>query len=127
MGCLPSWYVLNRKRPDAGAYAVPAADCQWVFTNGNAIEQIIENGKTYFAIRDYGALRSLFATLLAEVQRIKSEGDYRAGKALVEQYAIKIDQPLHKEVLKRYAALELKPYGALSILIWYRYTTRMGS
>ena len=54
---------------------------------------------------------SLFATLLAEVQRIKSEGDYRAGKALVEQYAIKIDQPLHKEVLKRYAALELKPYG----------------
>ncbi len=84
---------------------------KWVFTNGNAIEQVVKDGKTYFAIRDYETLRSLFATLLAEVQRIKSEGDYNAGKALVEQYAIKIDQPLHAEVLKRYAALELKPYG----------------
>lgn len=84
---------------------------KWVFTNGNAIEQVVKDGKTYFAIRDYETLRSLFATLLAEVQRIKSEGDYGAGKALVEQYAIKIDQPLHAEVLKRYAALELKPYG----------------
>jgi len=62
---------------------------KWVFTNGNAIEQVVKDGKTYFAICDYETLRSLFATLLSEVQRIKSEGDYGAGKALVEQYAIK--------------------------------------
>ncbi|NLA16108.1 MAG: dihydrofolate reductase [Bacteroidales bacterium] len=83
----------------------------WAFSNGNAIEQIRENGKTYFVIRDFDELRHLFATLLAEVQRIKSEGDYNAGKALVEEYAVKINPELHKEVLERYAHLQLKPYG----------------
>ena len=83
----------------------------WAFRNGNAIEQITENGKTYFAIRNYDELRHLFATLLAEIQRIKSEGDYKAGKALVEEYAIKVNRELHREVLERYAALDLKPYG----------------
>ena len=57
------------------------------------------------------ALRGLFGELLAEVQRIKSEGDYKAGKALVEKYAVDIDPELHKEVLERYKALNLKPYG----------------
>ena len=62
-------------------------------------------------VNDYEALRGLFGKLLAEVQRIKSEGDYAAGKALVEKYAINIDPELHKEVLERYAKLNLKPYG----------------
>jgi len=83
----------------------------WVFQNGNAIEKKVRDGKTYFVINDYGELRQLFATLLAQIQRIRSEGDYKAGKALVEQYAIQVDQELHREVLERYAALELRPYG----------------
>ena len=53
----------------------------------------------------------MFATLLSEIQRIKSEGDYKAGKTLVEEYAIKVNRELHREVLERYAALDLKPYG----------------
>lgn len=77
----------------------------------NVIEKVQKDGKTYFVVKEYGALRELFGNLLAEIQRIKSEGDYAAGKALVEQYAVNIDPVLHKEVLERYAALELKPYG----------------
>ncbi len=83
----------------------------WALQNGNAIEKKVRDGKTYFVINDFGELRQLFATLLAQMQKIKSEGDYMAGKALVEQYAIQVDQELHREVLERYAALELKPYG----------------
>ncbi|MFA6826747.1 MAG: dihydrofolate reductase, partial [Bacteroidales bacterium] len=83
----------------------------WVFQNGNAIEKKVREGKTYFVINDYLQLRQLFATLLAEIQRIKSEGDFQAGKSLVENYAVQVDQALHKEVLERYAALNLKPYG----------------
>ncbi|MDD2290067.1 MAG: dihydrofolate reductase [Bacteroidales bacterium] len=83
----------------------------WALQNGNAIERKIRDGKTYFVINDFGELRQLFATLLEQMQRIKSEGDYQAGKALVEQYAIQVDRELHSEVLERYAALELKPYG----------------
>ena len=71
----------------------------------------MRDGKTYFVVNDFEALRGLFARLLAEVQRIKSEGDYEAGKRLVETYAVNIDPELHKEVLERYAALQLKPYG----------------
>jgi dipeptidyl-peptidase-3 len=62
-------------------------------------------------VNDYEALRGLFGDLLAEVQRIKSEGDYEAGKALIETYAVNIDPELHKEVKERYASLGLKPYG----------------
>ena len=69
------------------------------------------DGKTYFVVNDYEALRGLFGELLAEVQRIKSEGDYKAGKALIETYAVNIDPALHKEVKERYAALNLRPYG----------------
>lgn len=78
---------------------------------GNVIEKKVRDGKTYFVVNDYEALRGLFGELLAEVQRIKSEGDYEAGKALVETYAVNIDPELHKEVKERYAALNLKPYG----------------
>lgn len=86
----------------------------WCYEKGladNVIEKKVRDGKTYFVVNDYEALRGLFGELLAEVQRIKSEGDYAAGKALVEKYAIDIDYDLHKEVLERYASLGLKPYG----------------
>ena len=85
---------------------------EWCFENGEGvIERRHRDGKTFFVITDYEALRDLFGKLLAEIQRIKSEGDYEAGKALVETYAVGIDQKLHREVLERYAALNLKPYG----------------
>ena len=85
---------------------------EWCFENGEGvIERRHRDGKTFFVINDYEALRGLFGKLLAEIQRIKSEGDYEAGKALVETYAVGIDQKLHREVLERYAALNLKPYG----------------
>ena len=71
----------------------------------------MRDGKTYFVVNDFEALRGLFARLLAEVQRIKSEGDYEAGKALVEKYAVDIDPRLHREVKTRYEQLGLKPYG----------------
>jgi dipeptidyl-peptidase-3 len=87
---------------------------EWCYAKGkseNVIEKRIRDGKTYFVINDYARLRSLFGELLKELQRIKSEGDYEAGKKLVETYGIKIDPTLHKEVKERYAALNLKPYG----------------
>ena len=86
----------------------------WCYEKGlkeNVIEKKVHDGKTYFIVNDHEALRGLFAELLAEVQRIKSEGDFEAGKALVEKYAVNIDYDLHKEVLERYASLNLKPYG----------------
>lgn len=87
---------------------------QWCYEKGlkdNVIEKKVRDGKTYFVVNDYEKLRGLFADLLAEVQRIKSEGDYAAGKALIETYAVNIDPALHKEVRERYEALHLKPYG----------------
>ena len=87
---------------------------EWCYEKGAAakvIEKRERGGKTYFVVNDYEALRGLFAELLAEIQRIKSEGDYEAGKALIEKYAVDIDPELHKEVRERYAALNLKPYG----------------
>lgn len=87
---------------------------EWCYEHGregNVIEKKQRDGKTYFVVNDFEALRGLFGELLNEIQRIKSEGDYAAGKALVEQYAVNIDPELHKEVLERYAALNLKPYG----------------
>ena len=87
---------------------------EWCYEKGAAdkvIEKKVRDGKTYFVVNDYVKLRALFAQLLAEVQRIKSEGDYEAGKALIETYAVNIDPELHKEVKARYEALNLKPYG----------------
>ena len=87
---------------------------EWCYEKGlkdNVIEKKVRDGKTYFVVNDFEALRGLFGSLLAEVQRIKSEGDYKAGKRLVEKYAVDIDPALHKEVKERYDALGLKPYG----------------
>ena len=82
----------------------------WCLENGNAIALEKRNGKTYVRINDYEALRQQFATLLAEVQRIKSEGDYEAGRKLVETYAVNIDSDIHNEVLQRYKRLNIAQY-----------------
>lgn len=87
---------------------------KWCLENGakeNVIEKVTRDGKTYFRINDYDKLRLLFADLLREVQRIKSEGDYNAGKKLVESYGVKVDPAIHKEVKERYAKLNLAPYN----------------
>lgn len=86
----------------------------WVYEKGlsdKVIEMKTKNNKTYVVVNDYDKLRKLFGELLKEIQRIKSEGDYQAGKELVEKYAVKVDQKLHKEVLERYQKLHLAPYG----------------
>ena len=86
----------------------------WVFEKGksnNLIEKVSKNDKTYFKINDYNALRELFGELLKEIQRIKSEGDFKAAQALVETYGVKVDQALHKEVLERNKKFRSAPYG----------------
>ena len=82
----------------------------WCLEHGDAMKLIKLNGKTYLEISDYPQLRHLIARLLAEIQRIKSEGDYEAARSLVEQYAIKVDPILHEEILKRYERLHIAPY-----------------
>ena len=78
---------------------------------GDNVMQLVERqGKTFLLINDYQQLRRLIAELLAEVQRIKSEGDYEAARQLVERYAIRVDQQLHQEILQRYERLDLAPY-----------------
>jgi len=86
----------------------------WTYEKGledKVIEKVIENGKSYYVIRDYQALRVLFGELLREIQRIKSEGDYHAAQALVETYGVKVDQDMHQEVLKRIAPLNIASYS----------------
>jgi dipeptidyl-peptidase-3 len=86
----------------------------WAFEKGAAdkvITKVVKNGKTYFEINDYNKLRELFGQLLKEIQRVKSEGDYEAGKSLVETYGVKVDQAIHKEVLERVKPLDIAPYG----------------
>jgi len=82
----------------------------WCLENGDAMQLVKRDGKTYLKITDYPQLRLLIAQLLAEVQRIKSEGDYEAARQLVEQYAVKIDPLLHEEILSRYEQLDMAPY-----------------
>ena len=87
---------------------------KWAYEKGeadNVIERKSKDDKTYFVINDYQKLRDLFGQLLREIQRIKSEGDFEAGKALVENYGVKVDPELHKEVLERYEKLGIAPYG----------------
>jgi dipeptidyl-peptidase III len=87
---------------------------EWCYEKGfkeKVIEKIINKGKTFIRINNFESLRKLFALLLAEVQRIKSEGDYEAGKALVESYGVKVDNKLHLEVLERYKKLDLAPFS----------------
>jgi len=86
---------------------------EWVLKKGapeKVVELVRNNGKTYVRINNYERLRELFGELLAEIQRIKSEGDYEAGRNLVETYAVKIDPALHKEVIDRYSHLNIAPY-----------------
>ena len=87
---------------------------QWCYQRGEkdkVIELFQKNGKTYVKINDHLKLRALFGELLKEIQRIKSEGDYKAGKDLIETYAVKVDYHLHKEVLERFSKLNIAPYG----------------
>ncbi len=86
----------------------------WVYERGRAdrvVEFVAEGGKTYVVVNDYDKLRGLFGELLREIQRIKSEGDYAAGRELVERYGVQVDPKLHAEVLERYAALNIAPYS----------------
>lgn len=90
-----------------------ALNAYWVYEKGqpdNVVELIKKDGKTYVQVNDYEKLRILFGELLREIQRIKSEGDFNAGKHLVETYGVQVNQELHKEVLARFAALNVKPY-----------------
>ena len=82
----------------------------WCLENGDAVRMVQRDGKTFVEIVDYDGLRQLFARLLAEVQRIKSEGDFEAARLLVERYAVQVDAALHQEVLERYRRLNLAPY-----------------
>ena len=89
---------------------------RWVLEQGHdekVAELVKRDGKTYVRINDYAKLRGLFGRLLAEIQRIKSEGDYESARRLVENYAVKVDQELHTEVLARYRALHLAPYKGI--------------
>ncbi len=99
----------------------------WVFEKGlkdNVISKMEHNGKTYFKVNDYNKLRVLFGQLLQEIQRIKSEGDYEAGKALVENYGVKVDAKLHAEVLARVKPLNLAPYSGF---VYPTFNVQVGS
>ncbi len=113
---------LNRIEPGADIEEAHMRNRQlvaaWALKNGkkkakggkDVVELVKKNGKTYVRINDYPALRNLFGTLLAEIQRIKSEGDYKGGNDLIQAYAVKVDQKLHKEVLDRFSKLDIPPY-----------------
>lgn len=79
--------------------------------DGNVIEKVVKEGKTYVKVNNHKALQQIFGRMLAEIQRIKSEGDYEAGRNLIEKYAVQIDQTLHYEVIARFKKLNLAPYG----------------
>ncbi len=86
----------------------------WAYEQGfknNIIEKVKKNNKTFYVINDYKKLRELFGVLLKEIQRIKSEGDFEAGKNLIENYGVKVDQELHKEVLERNSKFTSAPYS----------------
>jgi dipeptidyl-peptidase-3 len=90
-----------------------SAISHWVYEKGkqsNTVELFKQEGKSYVRINDYSKLRSLLGELLKEIQRVKSEGDYEAGKRIVENYGVKVDPHLHAEILERYEKLNLAPY-----------------
>ena len=102
---------------------------QWAYENGkadNVIEFVKRDGKTYVKVNDYEKLRTLFGQLLAEVQRIKSEGDYESGKKLVEQYGVKFDANMHNELLERYAKLNIAPYKGFVNPVYTAVTDKNG-
>jgi dipeptidyl-peptidase-3 len=91
-----------------------AAIAGWCYERGragNVIEKVTENGKTYIVVNDFERLRELIGELLGEIQRIKSEGDFEAGRDFIETYGVRVDPAIHAEVLERYGALNLAPYG----------------
>lgn len=96
-------HMVNRQWVSAWAYERGKAD--------NVIEKVTRDGKTYYNINDYGKLREIFGELLRETQRITSEGDYDAAMALVEDYGVKVDQELHKQVLERNTQFKSAPYS----------------
>src|SRR5690606_31254136 len=96
-------HMRNRQLIASWAYELGAGD--------GVIARVERDGKTYFDIRDYGALREIFGEQLRELQRIKSQGDRAADARLVETYGVEVDQALHAEVLERYAALDIPPYS----------------
>ena len=101
----------------------------WVYEQGketNVIERVNREGKTYFTIRDYEALRMLFGRLLAEVQRVKSEGDFEGARNLIENYGVRVDPVLHQEVLERYQKLNVAPYAGF-VNPKYRLVEKEGS
>ena len=114
---LPLPYAVRHKdmqqvaASQSGAAFIALSD--WVLEQGGeakVVELVVREGKTYVRVNDYVQLRALFGKLLAEVQRIKSEGDYEAARRLVEAYGVQIDPALHAEVLQRYERLHLAPY-----------------
>ena len=96
-------HMRNRQMIAAWAYELGQAD--------SVIQKVVENDKTYFVVRDYDQLRDIFGQQLREIQRIKSEGDFEAGKELVEKYGVKVDSELHAEVLERAKQLDIAPYA----------------
>jgi dipeptidyl-peptidase-3 len=102
----------------------------WVYEKGkpeNVVELRVRDGKTYVVVNDYEKLRSLFGELLAEIQRIKSTGDFEAAKYLVETYAVKVNQNIHKEVLERYKKLNLAPYRGFVNPVYTPVTDKKGN
>ena len=94
---------------------------EWAYELGrreNVIEKVVNDGKTYIVVNDFDKLRTLFGKMLREVQRIKSEGDFVAGRDLVERYGVKVDRKLHEEVLERYGKLGIQPYSGYTLLSW---------
>ena len=103
---------------------------KWAFENGkkdNVVELVKKDGKTFVKINDYEKLRGLFGTLLAEIQRVKSTGDYEGAKTLVETYGVKVDPELHKEVLDRYAKLDIAPYKGFVNPVYEAVTDKDGN
>ncbi len=103
---------------------------EWAYVHGkddNVIEYVKRDGKTFLKINDYTKLRELFGKLLAEVQRIKSEGDFEAGMKLVEEYAVKVDPIIHNEILERYAKLNIAPYKGFVNPIYTAVTDENGN
>ena len=101
----------------------------WVFDKGkveNVVELKVKDEKKYIVVNDYKKVRQLFGQLLAEIQRIKSTGDFASGRDLVEKYAVKVNPELHKEVLERYAKLKIAPYSGFVNPVYTLVTNKKG-
>ena len=102
----------------------------WCYEKGranNVVEMVKKDGKTYVRINDYEQLRNLFGQLLAEIQRIKSTGDFPAAQRLVETYGVKVDPQLHKEILARYNKLNLAPYKGFINPVYTAHRDKQGN